>query len=60
MGNGCLTTPMHVHLAGNKVCILMQIDNKEWDDDVLKDICNERDRSLIKRVPIPRRHEIDN
>lgn len=57
--NGCLTTPMPEYLAGSKVCNLMQLDNKEWDDEILKDVCNERDRKLIKKVPFLRRNEDD-
>lgn len=60
MENGCLTTTMHAHLECSKVCSFMQINHKEWDDDMLRDICNERDRNLIKKVTIPRREEKDN
>lgn len=25
----------------------------EWDNEVLQDICNERDADLIRRIPLP-------
>lgn len=35
--NGFMTTEMHVHLEGSKVCNLMKIDQKKWDEDVLNE-----------------------
>ena len=32
--------------------LMMQQENK-WDDDILNDICNDRDAELIKRIPLP-------
>ncbi|KAL8094612.1 hypothetical protein AgCh_036233 [Apium graveolens] len=42
--NGYLTTEMPGNLAGSKVCSFMEINEKKWDDEVLLDICNERDQ----------------
>ncbi|XP_074346278.1 uncharacterized protein LOC141685053 [Apium graveolens] len=50
---------MPEYLAGRKVCNLMQLDNKEWDDEILKDVCNDRDGNLKKKVPLLRRNEDD-
>lgn len=32
----------------------MEVDKIKWDDEVLSDICNDRDRELIKKIPLPR------
>ncbi|XP_074352565.1 uncharacterized protein LOC141691704 [Apium graveolens] len=45
--NGYLTTEMPGNLAGSKVCSFMEINEKKWDDEVLLDICNERDQTHI-------------
>lgn len=31
----------------------MEEGQNQWDEDVLNDICNERDKKLIKQIPIP-------
>lgn len=58
--NGCLTTVMPPELKDIKVQSLMEDVKKNWDDEVLRDICNERDRGLIKRVPLPLRNREDS
>lgn len=51
--NGFITTEMSAQLEGCKVDSLIQIERKKWDDDILLDIYNERDRKLIKKIPLP-------
>ncbi|KAL8154876.1 hypothetical protein AgCh_000285 [Apium graveolens] len=51
--NGFMTTEMSAQLEGSKVDSLIQIERKKWDDVILLDICNERDRKLIKKIPLP-------
>ncbi|XP_074352483.1 uncharacterized protein LOC141691612 [Apium graveolens] len=41
------------------VCSLMQIEQKQWDEEVLLDICNERDKNLIKKIPLSKREDHD-
>lgn len=55
--NGYMTSDMPVQLEGNKVCNLMQLDQKQWDEEVLMDICNERDINLIRRIHLSIRME---
>ncbi|XP_074326765.1 uncharacterized protein LOC141664710 [Apium graveolens] len=43
---------MPVQLEGSKVDSLIQLERKKWDDEILLDICNERDRKLIKKIPL--------
>lgn len=47
-----MTTIMPSVLDGIEVCSLMEVDMNKWDDDILLDICNERDRNLMKRIPL--------
>lgn len=58
--NGYMTTEMPSNLEGSKVCGFMQMEQRKWDEDILKDICNERDKKLIKRIPVPARGGIDD
>ncbi|WOG91125.1 hypothetical protein DCAR_0310373 [Daucus carota subsp. sativus] len=32
----------------------------KWDEDVLNDLCNDRDKRLIKQIPIPIRSRSDS
>lgn len=57
---GCITTVMHVELQDATVQGLINVDTGEWDSDVLRDICNDRDRELILRVPFPSRRREDS
>lgn len=41
--NGYMATEMPIQLRGSKVCSFMQMEQKKWDEDVLLDICNEKD-----------------
>uniref|UniRef100_A0A803P795 Reverse transcriptase domain-containing protein n=1 Tax=Cannabis sativa TaxID=3483 RepID=A0A803P795_CANSA len=40
----------HLALQHAKVCNLMSIDMSTWDDDILKDLFEERDQRLIKQI----------
>lgn len=51
---------MHVELQDATVQGLINVDTGEWDSDVLRDICNDRDRELILRVPLPSRRREDS
>lgn len=51
--NGFMTTEMPNVISHATVAGLMEIDNNRWDYNVIKDLCNDRDFDLIKRVPIP-------
>ena len=44
-----LTTEMPDQLANIKVGNLMQSGERQWDEEVLKDICNDRDILLITK-----------
>ncbi|KAL8132598.1 hypothetical protein AgCh_008177 [Apium graveolens] len=59
-GNGLMITDMPAELENTKVVNLMTDNGKEWDEDVINDICNERDKELIKRIPIPSRSTQDS
>lgn len=38
----------------------MEVNQLVWDDDVLEDICNERDRMLIKQIPLAMSCRVDS
>lgn len=50
--NGGLTTDMPRQLEHIKVASLMATTKNRLDDDILQDICNERDVGLIKSIPL--------
>lgn len=58
--NGYLTTDMLVELQDTMVENLMDESKRSWDEEVLIDICNERDRELIQKIPIPRTSKPDS
>ena len=37
------------------VANLMKDGNREWDQNVLKDLCNDRDFALIEHIPLSKR-----
>lgn len=39
---------MHPELVNSKVCDLMDIQEKKWDDEILTDLFNDRDVQLIQ------------
>lgn len=51
--NGFLSTPVLGHMQNIMVRGLMDMEGRNWDRDVLHDICNTRDIELITRIPIP-------
>lgn len=51
--NGYLTTGMHEELQHVTVNSLMEVNNRKWDEEVLQDLFNARDKELILQVPIP-------
>ncbi|KAL8110377.1 hypothetical protein AgCh_026191 [Apium graveolens] len=53
--NGCLETPMLENLHQALVQGLMTENGSNWDDEILRDLCNDRDKNLIKQIPIPTR-----
>lgn len=54
-----MTTTMPQWLEGRKVNSLMQMEQRQWDDEVLMDICNDRDKNLIKKILLSTRLEAD-
>lgn len=54
--NGYLTTEMPEHLKHVTVNGLFAKNQNEWDEEILLDICNERDIELIRQVSTPRKH----
>ncbi|XP_063941456.1 uncharacterized protein LOC135149621 [Daucus carota subsp. sativus] len=58
--NGYLTTIISVELKDKRVVNLLDESKKAWDEDLLQDICNERDRELIRKIPIPRSSKVDS
>lgn len=51
--NGCMTTSMPAQLQNITVDGFMDTGQNRWDLEVVRDICNDRDFNLIKRIPIP-------
>ena len=59
-GNGYVSTNLVPELQNINVQNLMDIDKTNtWDNDVLDDLFNDRDRQLIPRVPISFRRRCD-
>lgn len=58
--NGFLSTIPPMELESVTVNSLMDIDMGGWDEDVLNDICNERDRNLIRQIPLSIRRKNDS
>lgn len=46
-------------LENIKVCDLMDVSEKKWDDEVLNDLFNVRDVQLIRNIPLSSR-DIDD
>lgn len=57
--NGYLTTLMPIELEHIKVCDLLDVQEKKWDDAILKELFNEKDIQLIQNVHLPLRHTKD-
>lgn len=58
--NGFLSSHMPMELANSNVSSLMEIGQNRWDADILNDLCNDRDKQLIQRVPIPSKNKPDS
>lgn len=58
--NGYITTSMPQELEHATVANLMNDDRGGWDEEVLDDIFNARDRELIKRIPVSLRLQQDS
>ncbi|KAL8096064.1 hypothetical protein AgCh_037137 [Apium graveolens] len=58
--DGCLITEMPIELEETTVAGLMDESGLKWDEDILQDLCNERDRELILQIPIPVQNREDN
>ncbi|KAL8125037.1 hypothetical protein AgCh_012638 [Apium graveolens] len=58
--NGYLTTAMPPELENIKVCDLMDVQERKWDDEILNDLFNERDVQLIQQIPLSSRDIKDN
>lgn len=56
--NGFFTSKFHNKLKDIVVHNLMEEGHKGWDEDLLKDLCNDRDRELIQQIPIPGRNRL--
>lgn len=39
-------------LEGKKVCQLLRMDSNKWDEDVVKDVFEERDSRIILNIPL--------
>ncbi|XP_074347622.1 uncharacterized protein LOC141686487 [Apium graveolens] len=58
--NGYLTSAAYPELEHMTVNGLISMDGREWDSDIITELCNERDVSLIYQVPIPMRIRSDS
>lgn len=57
--NGYITTPMPEQLKDIQVQGFLNTNQTDWDMEVVRDICNERDSRLIRQIPIPMRVKED-
>lgn len=48
LDNGYLTTKMHKELEHVTVQSLLDDSQRQWDEEIPSDLCNERDRKLIQ------------
>uniref|UniRef100_A0A803PR88 Reverse transcriptase domain-containing protein n=1 Tax=Cannabis sativa TaxID=3483 RepID=A0A803PR88_CANSA len=49
----------HPGLEGNTVSGLLQIDHNSWDEEVITDLFNERDKALILSIPLLQNDDAD-
>lgn len=59
LDNGYSSTDMPEELKEATIDNLFDEDQRRWDEDILRDICNSRDYELINQVQIPLRHKSD-
>lgn len=57
---GYLTTSMPQKLAEVKVCDLMEINERRWDDGILNDQFNTMDAHLMQNIHLPSRDKNDS
>lgn len=55
-----LTTVMPDELKNVTIKSLFAEGLNTWDEDILNDVCNERDRELIRQIPIPGKRRDDS
>ena len=51
--NGYLSTKMSNELEEVNVSGLMEMEGCKWDEEIIRDLCNDRDRELITSVILP-------
>lgn len=51
--NGYITTTVSPELQLAKVSSLLEVGDRRWDGDILRDLFNDRDVQWIKRIPLP-------
>lgn len=51
---------IHEELEQVTVQRFMDDSKRRWDEDIIQDMCNERDRKLIQQISIPIRNKIDS
>lgn len=57
--NGFVTTEMSDELKHTNVQSLLDDSRERWDEEILCDIFNDRDRELIRQIPVSRRRKDD-
>ncbi|XP_074328110.1 putative mitochondrial protein AtMg00310 [Apium graveolens] len=58
--NGLITSEMPPELEQMRVNSLMQTDCKAWDEELVRDLFNDRDMDLILRIPLSIRSNFDS
>ena len=58
--NGCVTTEWYPQLEHTTVAQLMDEDHTGLDEEILEDLFNKRDKSLMKQIHIPIRKRDDS
>ncbi|XP_074360800.1 uncharacterized protein LOC141701055 [Apium graveolens] len=58
--NGFFTSEFHNELKDIVVHNLMDEGHQGWDEDILKDLCKDRDREMIQQIPILGRSRPDS
>ena len=53
-------TPRIVGLEQATVSLLISTETTKWDDDILNDIFNDRDKNLILKIPLSRSVKTDS
>ena len=53
-------TPMSVGLEQATVSSLISTETTNWDEDILNDIFNDKDKNLILQIPLSRFIKLDS